>query len=191
MRRLEDHKDLAGALALESERREGRAIPASCYRPQALFYSERVRYLEQLRRYHAVFPREQVLVLIYDDFRADNAGTVRTVLEFLGVDQDAVLPAVEANPSVAVRSLRLDAFRHRLGGGAKASQGSGEAQPTLGGRARRLAGRAARRALYERPPEPDERLMRELRGNLEEEVRSLGEYLDRDLITLWGYDRVE
>ncbi len=33
--------------------------------------------------------------------------------------------------------------------------------------------------------------MRELRRGLEEEVRSLGEYLDRDLITLWGYDRVE
>src|SRR5271167_288760 len=48
--RLEDHKDLAQALALESARREGRDIPASCYRPQALFYSERVRYVEQLRR---------------------------------------------------------------------------------------------------------------------------------------------
>ncbi|HTY95426.1 MAG TPA: sulfotransferase [Solirubrobacteraceae bacterium] len=189
--RLEDHKDLAQALALESERRAGRAIPASCYRPQALFYSERVRYLEQLRRYHAVFPREQVLVLIYDDFRTDNAGTVRTVLRFLGVDPDAELPAVEANPSVAVRSLRLDAFRHRLGGGANAPQRSGEAPPTLGGRARRLVGRAARRALYESPPEPDERLMCELRRNLEGEVRSLGEYLDRDLVTLWGYDRVE
>jgi hypothetical protein len=186
--RLEDHKDLAEALALEGERREGRAIPASCYRPQALFYSERVRYLEQLRRYHAVFPREQVLVLIYDDFRSDNSGTVRTVLRFLGVDDDVSLPAVEANPSVAVRSLRLDALRHRLGGGANAPR---KTRPTLGGRARRLVGRAARRALYESPPEPDQELMRELRRGLEGEVRSLGEYLDRDLITLWGYDRVE
>ena len=35
---------------------------------------EHVRYVEQLRRYHAEFPPEQVLVLIYDDFRADNEG---------------------------------------------------------------------------------------------------------------------
>ncbi len=42
-------------------------------------YSEHVRYVEQLRRYHAVFPAEQVLVLIYDDFRADNEATLRRV----------------------------------------------------------------------------------------------------------------
>ncbi len=120
--RLEDEKDLARAIALEPQRREGRRIPASCYRPQALLYSERVRYVEQLRRYHEVFAPEQMLVLIYDDFRDDNAAAVRSVLRFLAVDEDVELPAVQANPSVAVRSLRLDALRHRLGGGAQRSR---------------------------------------------------------------------
>ncbi len=189
--RLEDHKDLAQALALEAARREGRDIPPSCYRPQALFYSERVRYVEQLRRYHEVFAPEQVLVLIYDDFRTDNAGTVRAVLRFLGVEEDVALPPVEANPSVAVRSLRLDALRHRLGGGANAPRRSQEAGQRVGGRVRRLFGRAARRALYESPQAPDERLMGELRVRFRPEVEALSEYLDRDLITLWGYDRVE
>src|SRR5271169_543615 len=183
--RLEDHKDLAQALALESERREGKRIPPSCYRPQALLYGERVRYVEQLRRYHGAFPREHVLVLIYDDFRTDNAGTVRSVLRFLGVEDDVVLPAVEANPSVVVRSLRLDALRHRLGGGANAPQRSQQAQRSPVGRARRLLGRTARRALYESPSAPDERLMAELRVRFRTEVESLSEYLDRDLITLW------
>ncbi len=189
--RLEDHKDLALALALESARREGREIPPSCYRPQALFYSERVRYVEQLRRYHEVFAPEQVLVLIYDDFRTDNAGTVRAVLRFLGVEEDVSLPAVEANPSVGVRSLRLDALRHRLGGGANAPQRADQDRPRPVHRVRRLLGRAARRALYESPQAPDEPLMRELRVRFRPEVESLSEYLDRDLITLWGYDRVE
>ena len=129
-------------------------------------------------------------MLIYDDFRSDNAGTVRTVLRFLGVDEDVALPAVEANPSVAVRSLRLDALRHRLGGGANAPARRRGPPRWAGGRAG-WSGGAARRALYESPPEPDRSCMRELRRGLEGEVRSLGEYLDRDLITLWGYDRVE
>ncbi len=76
----------AQALALEPQRRQGRSIPRRSHRPQALLYSEHVRYVEQLRRYHAVFPREQLLVLIYDDFRADNEATVRQVLRFLEVD---------------------------------------------------------------------------------------------------------
>ena len=189
--RLEDHKDLAQALALESERREGRAIPASCYRPQALFYSERVRYLEQLRRYHAVFPREQVLVLIYDDFRTDNSGTR---------PDGAAVPRGRPGRRAAGRGGQPQRGRPLAaprrpppppGARRQRPPALQEAQPTLGGRARGLVGRAARRALYESPPEPDERLMRELRRSLEGEVRSLGEYLDRDLITLWGYDRVE
>ncbi|HTQ68947.1 MAG TPA: sulfotransferase [Solirubrobacteraceae bacterium] len=189
--RLEDERDLARAIALEPERRAGRHIPAGCYRPQALLYSERVRYVEQLRRYREAFAPEQMLVLIYDDFRDDNAATVRTVLRFLGVDEDVELPAVEANPSVAVRSPRLDALRHRLSGGANAPAGvrGPASSPAL--RARRVVGGWGRRFLYREPPPPDEQVMLELRRRFAPEVAALGEYLHRDLITLWGYDALE
>ncbi len=73
-----------------------------------------MRYVEQLRRYHAVFAPEQVLVLIYDDFRADNEATVRRVLRFLGVDDSVPVVPIEANPTVRVRSLRLDELVHSL-----------------------------------------------------------------------------
>ncbi len=86
-----------------SARRRGEHIPPCSPRPQGLLYSEHVRYVEQLRRYHAVFAREQVLVLIYDDFRADNEATVRRVLRFLDVDDTAPIEAVEANPTVGIR----------------------------------------------------------------------------------------
>ncbi len=99
--RVETVEDLGRALALE---------PA---RPQALLYSERVRYVEQLRRFGDVFAPENVLVLIYDDFRADNEGTVRRVLDFLGVDDAAPIVAREANPTVRLRSKRLDDVIHR------------------------------------------------------------------------------
>src|SRR5207302_2683217 len=108
--RHETEKDLRGAIALDDARREDRHIPKYSRWPQALIYSDRVRYAEQLRRYHAAFPREQVLVLIYDDFRRDNEGTVRTVLRFLEVDDAAPVEAIDANTSVSVRSVRLDAM---------------------------------------------------------------------------------
>src|SRR5207245_4635600 len=78
--------NLRKAVSLDEARREDRRIPKSSYWPSALIYSDRVRYVEQLRRYHAVFPREQVLVLIYEDFRRDNEAIVRRVLQFLEVD---------------------------------------------------------------------------------------------------------
>ena len=40
-------------------------------------YSEHVRYVEQLRRFRAEFPAEQLLVLIYDDYRRDNKEALR------------------------------------------------------------------------------------------------------------------
>ncbi len=55
-----------------------------------------------------MFPREQVLVLIYDDFRADNEATLRRVMSFLGVDPDWPIEVKEVNPSVRVRSPRAN-----------------------------------------------------------------------------------
>ena len=49
-------------------------------------YAARGRYAEQLERWLAAFPREQLLVLLTDDLAADTAGTYRRTLEFLGVD---------------------------------------------------------------------------------------------------------
>jgi hypothetical protein len=42
-----------------------------------------------------------------------------------------------------------------------------------------------------RPSAPDEALMAELRRRYRPEVQALSEYLDRDLIELWGYDRLD
>ena len=71
-----------------------------------LRYTDRVRYVEQLERYAERFAAEQMLVLIYDDFRSENEATVRRVFRFLGVEDSVPVEVVEANPSVQVRSPR-------------------------------------------------------------------------------------
>lgn len=47
-------------------------------------YVARGRYAEQLERWLAVFPPEQLLVLASEELAADTGGTYRRVLEFLG-----------------------------------------------------------------------------------------------------------
>jgi len=45
-----------------------------------------------------------------------------------------------------------------------------------------------RRLVFSEPRPADEELMRELRARFEPEVVKLSEYLERDLIKLWGYE---
>lgn len=190
---VETEPDFRKAIALEQPRREGRHIPRHTYWPALLRYSDHVRYVEQLRRYYAVFPAEQILVLVYDDFRADNEGTLRRVLRFLEVDDSVPLQVRDANPTVALRSQHVHEVLHAV------SVGHGPVSRAIKGSIKAITPRALRRGvwlgferrfLYTDPPAPDESLMADLRRRFKPEVVALSEYLDRDLVTLWGYDRL-
>jgi hypothetical protein len=190
---VETQKDLRRAIALEEPRRRGRLIPRRCPRPEALLYSEHVRYVEQLRRFHEVFPPEHVHVVIYDDFLRDNEATVRGVLRFLDVDDSAPVEVMSANPTVRLRSRGLDDLVHTVSvGTGPASRALKEALKALTPRG--LRGRALRvaqrRLVHASPDAPDEQLALELRHRFKGEVVALSDYLDRDLVTLWGYDDV-
>jgi hypothetical protein len=192
---IETEYDLRRALELEEERRNGHSLPRHGFYPLALQYSDHVRYVEQLRRYHSVFGRENVLVLIYDDFRADNEGTARAVLRFLGVHDDLVaVEAAEVNPTVGVRSKALHELVHTIVvGRGPLSRGIKAGVKTLVPREprRRLLTALRRSVVYGEPPPVDEHLMGELRARFRGEVVALSEYLGRDLVALWGYDDVE
>ncbi len=188
---VETEPDFAKALALEDERRAGRRIPRSSTRPQLLLYSEHVRYVEQLRRYHDAFGREQVLVLIYDDFRADNEGTVREVLRFLDVDEHVPVQQVEANPSVGMRSARINGIVRSLylGDNPAARLAKGAIKTVSSQRLRHGALATVRRGQREQAPPEDVALTAELRECFAGEVQSVSDYLGRDLTTVWGYGR--
>ncbi len=190
---IESQKDLGKALALEQARRQGKRIPRRSTRPQALLYSERVRYVEQLRRYHAVFSPEQVLVLIYDDFRAENEETVRRVLRFLEVDDTIAVQAKEANPTVRMRSQQLDEFVNAISVGRGPVSRAAKATlktvmpDSVRGDALRMT---LRHVVYGEVKPPQDSVMLEIRRRYKGEVAALSEYLDRDLVGLWGYDQL-
>jgi len=193
---VETETDFRTAISLEDERRRGKRLSRSPYSywPQALLYSDYVRYVQQLRRYHAMFPKDQVLVLIYDDFRSDNEGTLRRVLRFLGVDDAIQLELRESNPTVEVRSRRIHDLVHALsvGHGPLSRAVKAGVKAVTPRRLRRGALYATqRRVVFGDPSPPDEEFMAELRRRFKPEVVALSEYMDRDLVSLWGYDRVD
>ena len=185
----ETEESLREAMRLEADRRLGLRIPRAAELPQQLLYSDQVRYVEQLRRYHSVFGQDQVLVLIYDDFRQRNAVTVREVLRFLDVDDSFPVDLAEANPTVRVRSRHF----YDLVNAVSAARGPVLQSVKAGTKAltpQAFRRRVLTRLMYGTPPPADERLMQELRRRFEPEVVALSEYLGRDLVTLWGYDSV-
>jgi hypothetical protein len=191
--RSEEVTSLRKAVGMEEARRQGREITKLARRrPQVLIYTDRVHYVDQLRRYHALFPRDQVLVLIYDDFRSDNEATLHRVQRFLGVDDAVALEVIRANPTVR-RRVRLDETLQSVSSGrgpvARVFKRTVKAiTPT---RLRREAlGALQRRMVYAPPRPPDESFMLELRRRFKGEVEALSEYLDRDLVTLWGYQDI-
>jgi hypothetical protein len=191
---VEVKKDFRKAMSLEEARSHGRHVPRQSHRPQLLQYADHVRYVEQLRRYHELFGREQVLVLIYDDFRKDNEATLRTVLRFLEVDDTRPLEVLDVNPSILMRSQQLDDLVHAV------SVGRGPVSAAAKAAVKALAPQDLRRGLlrftrrrivHGEAPAPDERFMLELRRRFKGEVVALSEYLGRDLVGLWGYDGLE
>jgi Sulfotransferase family len=187
---IETEGDFARAIELEQERSAGRHIPNGCAWPPALLYSQHVRYAEQLREYHEHFPRDRVLVLIYDDFRSDNDAVVRQVMRFLEVDDSLEIQSTEANPTVRVRSRRGEELVHALsvGRGPLSRAVKSAVKTVVPRRVRREALQTVNRTVVDSAPRaPDEELMAELRGRFKGEVVAAGDYLERDLVGLWGY----
>ena len=146
---VETEKDLRASAQSSSDARIDPRRPR-----RVLRYSDHVHYVEQLRRFHASFPREQVLVLIYDDFRRDNEATVRRVLRFLDVDDTCRSRRSHANPTrgrALAAARRGDQQAVRRGRpGVRAPQGtlSGRSRPSAC--ARRAMSTLRRRVVYAR-----------------------------------------
>ncbi len=190
---VETEKDFRAALALDEERLAGTLDPRSLAMfPEMLVYSDFIRYVEQLRRYRDLFPAERILVLVYEDFRDDNEGTMRTVLRFLDVDESILPRTQDSNPTVAVRSLRLNNAVRSVYKGEGSVARAAKSAIKVAVPSRRLRRRALAatqdRVVYRSPDDADEALMARLRARYRPQVEALGEELDRDLISLWGYD---
>jgi len=82
----EDITDLQHALEVEPERKKGKSFPQNCYFPEGLLYTEVARYYEKIKRYIDTFSKENLHVIMFDDFVNNTAECYRGILNFLEVD---------------------------------------------------------------------------------------------------------
>ncbi|HEX4465828.1 MAG TPA: sulfotransferase [Solirubrobacteraceae bacterium] len=187
----EPQRELAKALALEPLRREGKKLPRGFSSPAWVLYSDFVRYREQLRSYEEQFSRDRMLILIYDDYRADNEATVGQVLRFLELDPDIAIEPVRTGPSrTTVRFPRLHPLSRKLRVARHRPELAGPVSRAVLALSSRPLRVLWRRFAYETATPADEQLMQQLRRRFKPEVEALSEYLDRDLVSLWHYEEL-
>lgn len=181
---FETEKDFLRAMNLEMERREGRHIPSNCFDASFLLYRDRAAYSEQILRFLDMFPREQIKIIIHDDFKADNRKIYEDVVGFLGIDAGYQPQFRNVNEKVGVRFRQLkqacDQFMFPI---------KQAVRPRIPDRLYK-AGRSLyrqfffkRRGLPVLAPEDRRQLKKEFVG----EVERLSKLLDRDLLSLWKY----
>ncbi len=95
------------ALAAEADRRAGRRIRRAAHCITGLQYRRMTRFSEQAQRYFEQFGRDQVMVIIFDDFREDTAAVYSNVLDFLGLERSVKIPFGARNPNKTTRFAPL------------------------------------------------------------------------------------
>jgi len=161
--------DFAAALEAEDAR-----IAAGCWFNQ---YRNRGYYSRQLKRYLEIFPREQMLILLYDDLVSDCDRLLAQICAFLGVD-DTFKFDTSVRFNVTVGMPRSVAFRKFL-------HSSGPAKRLL----RALLPDSLRLALYRRfsalnmGPKPvfEPSVRKELVSAFRQDILELEKLIDRDL----------
>ena len=74
------------ALKLEDKRKKGEKIPEKVTFPPELFYKEFATYSKQVSRFISVFPKDQIKIYFFEDFKEDNDAVYKSILDFLDVE---------------------------------------------------------------------------------------------------------
>ena len=100
--------DFEKAWRLQERRSRGVDVPPGSRGAFLLQYGEVGRFGSQVQRLLSLFPREQVKLILYDDFTASPAKIYKEVLEFLEVPHDgrSEFPRVNENKRARVAWLR-------------------------------------------------------------------------------------
>ncbi|MEW8012319.1 MAG: sulfotransferase [Candidatus Thiodiazotropha sp.] len=84
----ENEPDFMTAWRLQGDRLSGKFIPKYCKDTAMLQYHAVANYSEQLKRLYKHFPKEQVKIILFDDFKDDVRHTYEDVLDFLNLYSD-------------------------------------------------------------------------------------------------------
>ena len=104
----EVESDFGTAWRLQDRRRQGLDLPPGSKGSFLLQYEEVGRFGSQVERLLSIFPREQVKLILYDDFTASPDQVYNEVIQFLGIPHDGrnEFPRINENKRARLPWLR-------------------------------------------------------------------------------------
>ena len=163
-RDLETADSFEQALAAEPERIRANDFPDIHHRANGFYHAHLSRFLE-------VFPREQVLVHLHEDWKAEPGRVLQDTFRFLGVDEGVRVEVGRFNVTHRDRSPRLRRFL--------ADPRRRERWPASKLPGRIMAAFERRNRSRPEPMRPETR--RDLMRGYRDDILQLGDLLDRDL----------
>lgn len=103
----EDVSEFEEAWALQDKRRHGRNLPHKKRNSEFLQYGDVGMLGRQVDRLLSIFPRDQIKIILFEDFSQFTKQVYEEVLVFLGVESDGryVFPKINANKGHRLRFL--------------------------------------------------------------------------------------
>jgi hypothetical protein len=102
--------DFETAWRLQARRRLGLDLPPNCRERRLLDYAEVGALGTQVERLLATFPRDQVKLLVFEEFVVSPATAYAEVIEFLGLPRDERAEFPRINDSKRAKSVTLKQF---------------------------------------------------------------------------------
>ncbi len=182
----ENEPDFLSALALEPERKQEQSLSPRVTSPSYLYYSQRVQYYQQVKRYCDRFKPNQIKAVVFEDFQLENDRIFREILEFLGVDPSFIpeYSAVNVNKEVkfkAVNNLINSPLVKNISKNLISQEFNEFIRDNL-----------VEKFLWHQAPKATmpEDLKLQLMQQYQPEVSKISELLGIDLVTKWRYDQL-
>jgi len=109
----EDVRDFEKAWQMQWIRKKGKYIPKQCREIGVLQYGKIAKFGEQIERLYSIFPRNQVKVIVFDDFCENTSDVFSEILDFLGVQQFKKNSFPIINLNAGIKSNLLVKFTQR------------------------------------------------------------------------------
>lgn len=109
----EEIENFEEAWFCQEKRCKGELIPKKCSEPQFLQYKAVGEFNNQVERYFDFFPKDQIKIILFEDFKNSTDKIYKDVLEFISVTTD-VIPDLKAhNKNRGHKSIRLASFTQK------------------------------------------------------------------------------
>ncbi|MBW4534663.1 MAG: sulfotransferase [Pleurocapsa minor HA4230-MV1] len=180
----ENEPDFLTALALETKRKQEEALSPRVTSPSYLYYSQRVQYYQQVKRYCDRFKPEQIKVIIFEEFKSANERIFREILEFLGVEPNFTpeYSAINVNKEVKFKAIN-NLINNPLAKSISKNLLSQEFNEFV-------RDNVVEKLLWHQAPKAKipEEIKLQLMQQYQPEVAKISELLQLDLLSKWGYD---